>query len=171
MKLKFLGAPRRDGTYPTLVIEGESVTIEDGFVEVREGLEGGLLKTGNFKLEQGSIPAAPAAPEIPAGLGVSVALLNEGAAPAAPAIPEQPPVSNAHVEPGAEQFQAPAAPESPAASPEAAPVAAAPADPTVSNADEAKDALIAEARALGIKATRNWGIEKLQEEIAAVKGN
>lgn len=33
-----------------------------------------------------------------------------------------------------------------------------------------KDALIEEAKALGIKATKNWGVAKLQEAIAQAKG-
>lgn len=35
--------------------------------------------------------------------------------------------------------------------------------------DTEKAALIAEAKELGLKATKNWGIEKLQTEIAAAK--
>lgn len=36
--------------------------------------------------------------------------------------------------------------------------------------DDEKDALIAEAKELGIKATKTWGIEKLQAAIAEAKG-
>jgi len=36
--------------------------------------------------------------------------------------------------------------------------------------DSEKDALIAEAKELGIKATKTWGIEKLQAAIAEAKG-
>lgn len=36
-------------------------------------------------------------------------------------------------------------------------------------AEVSKDELIAKAKDLGIKATKNWGIQKLQEEIAAVE--
>ncbi len=37
--------------------------------------------------------------------------------------------------------------------------------------DDGKDALLAEAQALGIKATKNWGIAKLQDAIEAAKAD
>lgn len=40
---------------------------------------------------------------------------------------------------------------------------------TSAETEVSKDELIAKAKDLGIKATKNWGIQKLQEEIAAVE--
>lgn len=67
--------------------------------------------------------------------------------------------------PNFEKARAAKAVEPVAAEPEAAPAADEPAEP----ADQ-ETALIAEAKALGIKATRNWGVPKLKAAIAEAKG-
>jgi hypothetical protein len=158
MLLKYLGQAKRNGQYPQVLINGLFEPIDaEGNIEVADNSEvQRLILTGNFSgdgvvFEQP--PLLPPVPEPPVGFEPAL-------------IPA----------PAPEVIVAPA-PEVAAAPVEAAPVvvdgitpapviepAKEPEPPIESAAD--KDALIAQARALGIPATRNWGVAKLQESIA-----
>jgi hypothetical protein len=150
MLLTYLGPAKRKGQYPQVLIHGAFEPIDaQGNIEVADSSEAQrLILTGNFSgdwvpLEQPS--QLPPVPETPVGFEPALIPAPMPEVAAAPADVASVVVEGITPAPAIEPAQQPEAPVDDAAD---------------------KDALIAQARALGIPATRNWGVAKLQESIA-----
>lgn len=63
MKLQYLGAVRRDGSWPKVALDDGFEPIVDGFIEVPASEVDRLVETGNFKLAVANQATAGASPD------------------------------------------------------------------------------------------------------------
>lgn len=158
MKLKYVGGIKRDGSYPKVKIGDQFVEIVDGLIDIADNGEAErLVLTGNFSKSGKKAPPADN-PDAPApGLGDHEENADREAS--ANKLDEVVIADNAEPQESAVATEDAAKSEGSDKAEKDAPV----------EGSEGHDALIAEARELGIKATRNWGVPKLQEAIAEAK--